>query len=805
MTRRATAALVAATLAAGAITGAAPAGAVSTNVVIAEVYGGGGNSGATWSNDFIELYNLGSDPVSLSGWSVQYASAAGTTWQVTPLSGSLPPGRRLLVQEAAGTTVTDKPLPPADATGTIPMSATAGKVALVSSTTALVGSDVVTAPGVIDFIGYGTSANAFEGAPAPAPSNSNSISRAATPVDTDNNAADLAAGAPTPTNLAGQTGPGGGEPTPTPTPTPTANPCDTAPTHQIADVQGAAAATPLAGQQVRVEGVLTRTFTSATARSGFFVQDDTPDANPATSDGLFVFAPNFAATALSVGTRVKVSGTATEFGGATQLSTVTAVDVCGTGTIAAATLTLPIAAADTFERLEGVLVTVPGKLTVSENFWHARYGQLLAATGGRLYIPTDRPGVDPAADLRRSVVIDDGSSGQNPNPMPHYPAGDQLARSGDGVSGLTGVLNQGAYGSTSTNVKYLVHPTGSLTFTRDNARTAAPAKVGGDVRIASFNTLNWFTTLNAAGYPNPPYNPDFTPRGANTLIERDRQLAKEVATLKALNADIVSLMEVENPRPDLAGTGFQPAALEALVDALNTAVGAGTYKLITHPGPGTDAIAVAMIYKPAVVKPVGSPKTISDPRFFNARPPLAQTFRSTKLLLSLRPFTVIANHFKSKSCGDAGGDNADLGQGCWNAQRVLQSQAVLEMIKNQKLVNPLVVGDLNAYSEEDPIQTFASAGLRSVSKQFVPLAGRYSYVFGGASGELDHVLTTKQVMRRIAGATIWHVNADEDVYYDYNTEFRTAGDLYSPGPYRASDHDPLLLGLDLFGLVRDKH
>ncbi|GAA4081494.1 hypothetical protein GCM10022248_58310 [Nonomuraea soli] len=793
MTRGATAALLAAALAAGAaLVAATPASAVSPDVVISEVYGGGGNSGATWTHDFVELYNLGSSPVSLAGWSVQYASAAGTSWQVTPLSGTIAPGKRLLVQQGAGAGGTQA-LPAPDVTGSIAMSATAGKVALVTSTTAQAGAGD---PALVkDFVGYGT-ANVSEGAPATGASNTNSVSRAASPADTDNNAADFTAGAPSPTNLAG---PGGGEPTPTPSPTPTANPCDTAVTHQIAQVQGTGAASTLTGQQVRVEGVVTRTFTSATARSGFFVQDDTPDADAATSDGVFVFAPSFSATALSPGSRVKVSGTVAEFGGATQISTVTAVDVCGTGTVEPATLTLPIAASDTFERLEGVLVKVPGKLTVSENYWHARYGQLLAATGGRLFIPTDRPGVDPAADARRSLVIDDGSSGQNPNPMPHYPAGEQLARSGDGVSGLVGVLNEGAYGSTSTNLKYLVHPTAALTFTRDNARTAAPAKVGGDVRIASFNTLNWFTTLNAAGYPNPPYNANFTPRGANTATERDRQLAKEIATLKALDADVVSLMEVENPRPDLAATGFKPEALEALVEALNAAVGAGTYALVTHPGPGTDAIAVAMIYKPAKVKPVGAPKTIADQRFFNARPPLAQTFRSAEK--GSRPFTVIANHFKSKgSCPDSG-ENVDNGQGCWNAQRVLQAQAVLEMIETLELPNAIVAGDLNAYSEEDPIETLEQGGLRSASKAFVPAASRYSYVFGGASGELDHLMLAHQLMKRVTGATIWHVNADEDVYYDYNAEFKTAGDLYKADPYRSSDHDPLLIGLDLFGKV----
>src|SRR5215467_13815310 len=128
--------------------------ASSSGVVISQVYGGGGNSGATLKNDFIELFNASASPVSLDGWSVQYASAAGTTWQVTNLSGSLPAGQYYLIQEAQGAGGTTN-LPTPNATGNIAMSATAGKVALVSSTTALSGGCPVGGATVIDFVGYG--------------------------------------------------------------------------------------------------------------------------------------------------------------------------------------------------------------------------------------------------------------------------------------------------------------------------------------------------------------------------------------------------------------------------------------------------------------------------------------------------------------------------------------------------------------------------------------------------------------------------------------------------------------------------
>jgi predicted extracellular nuclease len=172
--------------------------AVSTSLVIAEVYGGGGNTGAPYANDFVELRNIGAAPVSLDGWSVQYASATGSAWAVTPLPAvTLLPSRYFLIQEASGGT-NGSPLPPPDATGTIGLAAGAGKVALVASITPLSG---VCPAGAVDLVGYGT-ANCFEGTgPAPAPSNTLSVQRGNRGrTDTDDNAADFQALAPEPQN-----------------------------------------------------------------------------------------------------------------------------------------------------------------------------------------------------------------------------------------------------------------------------------------------------------------------------------------------------------------------------------------------------------------------------------------------------------------------------------------------------------------------------------------------------------------------------------------------------------------------------
>jgi endonuclease G len=174
--------------------------AVSSNLVISQVYGGGGNSGAQLRNDFIEIFNRGAAPVSLAGMSVQYASSAGTSWQVTPLTSvTLAPGQYYLVQEATGAAGTVS-LPTPDATGNIAMSATAGKVALVASTTALSGACPA---GVVDFVGFG-GASCFEGSGAtPVLSNTTAALRGANGcTETDDNAGNFSVGAPSPRNTA---------------------------------------------------------------------------------------------------------------------------------------------------------------------------------------------------------------------------------------------------------------------------------------------------------------------------------------------------------------------------------------------------------------------------------------------------------------------------------------------------------------------------------------------------------------------------------------------------------------------------
>ncbi|TDD63356.1 ExeM/NucH family extracellular endonuclease [Actinomadura rubrisoli] len=528
--------------------------------------------------------------------------------------------------------------------------------------------------------------------------------------------------------------------------------CGTPATHQIAQVQGGGDATPVPGRTVRVEGVVTADFQRSDQLKGFFVQDPTPDGDPVTSDGIFVYS----AQEVQPGDRVLATGKAVEFNGLTELSPVTSVNVCGKGKVAPAAVRLPL---KDLERYEGVLLRFGQKLTATETYRLGRYGELTVSAGGRLFQPTDGHRSTQAGNNARRLLVDDGSNVQNPPTIPYTDR--RVVRIGDSTSGLTGVLSYG-FGL------YRLEPTRPAHFARSNPRPDKPRPVGGDVRVASFNTLNWFTTLNK--------------RGANSAAEQERQLAKLTAALRGLDADVAGLMEVENNGD---------TAVKALVDRLNTAAGAGTYSWVRHPNPGTDEIHVALIYKTRRVTPVGAARSSTEPVF--ERPPLVQAFRPAS---GGAAFTLIVNHFKSKGCGGATGADQDQGDGqsCFNARRVLQAKAVGALAAKER--NPLVLGDLNAYTAEDPVKTLTGGGLVGQTERFVRPRDRYSYVFDGQSGELDHVLAGKALSRRVTGATIWHVNSDEPTFLDYNTEYNPPR-FYAPDAFRSSDHDPVLIGLRL--------
>jgi uncharacterized protein len=362
---------------------------------------------------------------------------------------------------------------------------------------------------------------------------------------------------------------------------------------------------------------------------------------------------------------------------------------------------------------------------------------------------------------------------------------------------VTGVIDYGLATNFADGLAdYRIHPTTAPVITRVNTRPLTPPAAGGNLKVGSFNVLNFFTTFGdgqtatgGTGQGCAPSNTTGDCRGADNLAEFNRQRDKIVAAIAALNADVVGLMEIQNN-----GT----VAAQNLVDGLNAVVGANSYAVVPNPPTtGTDAIRVAMIYKPARVALSGA--AMSDAAVIHNRPPMAQTFR---LVSNNEKFSVVVNHFKSKNCPDATGADLDQGdgQGCYNAKRVLQSQALLSFIETVKSSatdnDVLVIGDLNAYGQEDPIFTLTSGGLVNEPLRFT--ATPHSYVFDGEQGMLDHALSTATLSPRVLGAAHWAINADEPSVIDYNTEFKPQ-DLYTVSPYRASDHDPVLLSIDLQG------
>ena len=872
---------------------------VSPDIKISQVYGGGGNAGADYRNDFIELFNRSAADVSVAGWSVQYASSTGATWQVTPLSGSVPAGKHYLIQEAAGAGGTLF-LPDPDATGTIPMSATAGKVALVASTTPLTGT-CPTGGAIVDFVGYGTAANCFEGAgPTGATSNTTAALRKGEgATDTDNNNADFVIGAPNP-RAAHDSAPRVASTFPAATATgvpswanltitfsepvdvtdgwysincatsgshaatasggpgtftldPTANfvggeactvtvvaanvtdeDTDDPPNAMAADhvlsftvaadvtcgdpatfihqIQGSGLASPLVNQTVEVQGVVVGAYPGANGFQGLHVQeeDGDHDTDPATSEGIFIFEPNGGAT-YAVGDVVRIKGRVTEFTTTgvtlTELTNLNNLVVCASGqTVTPATVSLPFSSLTFAERFEGMLVDIDQELSVTETFTLGRFGEVVLSSGGRLITPTNvvAPGAPAIAmqaeNDRNRIVLDDGDNRQNLDPT-LYPTGGLSAsntlRIGDTTDGGTFVLEQ-RFGT------YRLQPTATLpTFEPTNPRPEDPDGVGGTIKVASMNVLNYFTTLDTN--PGSGNGPDICGpsllecRGANTEFELDRQRAKILSALIGLDADVVGLMEIENNDHE---------AVADLVEGLNEILGAGTYDYIDTGTIGTDAIKVAFIYQPASATPVGEYAILDstvDPRFLDQRnrPALAQTFESTA---TGGQATVIVNHLKSKGSACDGDPDTGDGQGNCNLTRVDAAEALVDWIASDPTdsgdLDAIVIGDLNSYAEEDPIGVFEDAGYENMIRTFLGDEA-YSFVFQGQSGYLDHALADATLPAQITGTTEWHINADEPIVLDYNTDFKSENHvetLFAPHAYRSSDHDPVLVGADLLGL-----
>ncbi|TDW76216.1 lamin tail domain-containing protein [Kribbella pratensis] len=757
---------------------AAPAQAASTDVVVTEVYGGGGNSGAPYTNDFVELTNNSSAAIDVSGWSVQYASAAGSTWQVTKLTGSIDPGATYLVQEGGG--ANGQPMPTPNVTGTIPMSATAGKVALVTTQTALTcGATCHADPSVKDYVGYGTAGDS-ETAPAPGLSNTTSAARNDPKQDTDNNSADFSAGNPSPGTLTG----GPAEP-----------PVDA----KIHDIQGAAHRSPLEGKRVaNVTGVVT-----AVSSNGFWFQDPQPDDNPATSEGVFVFTSS--APTVSVGDALSVEASVAEFrpggsGGTTNLTTTeltnAKITVTGTAAVPAPTIVGPAGRVPPSTVIEDdsagdveTTSTAFDPATDGMDFWESLEGMWLGIDQPQVTGPTSsfrELSVVPAGagvrTVRGGILLQPTDS--NPErvllddvlvPIPDAKTGDKLA----GV--VTGVLDY-SFG----NFKFLPTVTPTVVdggVTREVTTKSSPLQVS----VATFNVEN----LDPADGP-----------------AKFDGLAQAVVHNLA-SPDILGLEEVQdNDGAVNSGTVAADVTLNTLAAAIVKAGGPTYAWREIDPVDGKEGgepggnIRVAFMYR--TDKPVkfvdragggstvattittdrfGKPHLSSspgrvdpaNPAWADTRVPLAGEFTWHGQSLF-----VVVNHFSSK-----GGDDPLWGRFQPPVQssapkRHQQAEAVRgfvdQILAKDKGANVVVLGDLNDFDWSQTADILVGAGKTALIDlpRTLPLNQRYSYVFEGNSQILDQILIS-QNLRPASAYDVVHMNA----------EF----------PDQISDHDPQVVKL----------
>lgn len=593
----------------------------------------------------------------------------------------------------------------------------------------------------------------------------------------------------------------------------------TADTASIAQVQGTGDASPLNGQTVTTSGLATAAYPTGGFR-GYVIQ--TPgtggDAPRTASDAVFVFSPNTVGS-VQVGDYVRVTGAVSEYQGLTEITVNAAAGVEQLDATTAAPVTpvtTPWPADDAGrEALESMLYLPSGDFTVSNTYSTNQYGEVGLATGTTPLIqPTEvaAPGSPEAAavaadNAARAVTLDDGAStnflsASNQSQTPPYISLTDPVRVGAPVAFDAPVIVD------YRNNAWKLNPTapGAAQVRFGDTRTDAPDPVGGDLSVASFNVLNYFTTLGATtagcvAYTDRTGNgvtvkDGCAPRGAWDADDLTRQQDKIVAAINALDADIVGLMEIENSADD--------SAVRTLVEALNAATGEQTWAFVPRsaelPAIDTqDVITNALIYRPAAVETVGDARALGDQSadgqaFGNAREPIGQAFAPVG---GGEQLFVAVNHFKSKgSAGPWPGDaDAGDGQGSSVESRIRQAEALRDWIPTVQGDAEAValVGDFNSYTAEDPLQVLYTAGYTDAGSTLAP--GEYSYSFSGLSGSLDHVLLNQAALDRATGADIWNINSGESIALEYSRYNYHGSLFYAPDAYRSSDHDPVIVGL----------
>ena len=565
----------------------------------------------------------------------------------------------------------------------------------------------------------------------------------------------------------------------------------------ISAIQGSGNASSVVGQTLSVQGIVVGDFQggSGTGLGGFFIQEEDADqdGDATTSEGIWVFED--LGIDVAIGDLVTVTGTVSEFGDLTQLNlsgsdaNIT-IDQVGAGLPTPTALMLPADDAQR-EAVEGMYLQFTESVSITSNFGLARFGEIEVAAGDRLvqYTECNEPDADGlaaynAAQDDRRLIVDDGRSGDNNFPIV-LPTGETLTatnslRAGTVLTSLTGVMDERFN-------NYRLQPTADATVQMANARPTTAPNVGGNLTVVGMNVLNYFTTLGR--------------RGADDADELQRQQDKIVAAICELDADILGLVEIENNSGANSATNTLIAAIAAECGKQYTAVVA--------PNTGTDEIKVVLIYDASVVEESGTAAALTTPNdvFSSSRVPVAQTFRIIEAGSEGlgEELLVTVNHWKSKGGSCGAGDDDNGGAGSCDGTRVRTAEAIRTWLSSDPtgtgVLAQLIIGDLNAYSQEEPITTLTDNGFVNLVRANAP-AGSFpcgsvpSYVFRGEWGSLDHALASSELAPLVTGATPWNVNAAEPTALDYDTRFNDPS-LYAADFYRFSDHDPIVVGIQL--------
>lgn len=771
--------------------------AQSSTVVISQIYGGGGNSGATWRNDFIELFNRSSNAVTLNGSSVQYASAAGTTWQVTPLTNTIAPGGYYLIQHSSGGS-NGTNLPMADALGSTPMSATAGKIALVSNTTALAAACPLPNGSIIDFVGYGSTASCFETSRAPTHSSTTSLQRAFEGcLDTDDNGSDFLIANVNPRHSASAL-----------------HRCDVAPrAYAIHEIQGTNSTSPLVGQPVTT----TTNIVTGVRNNGFFIQT-TPgeeDDDILSSEGIFVFTSNIPGTNASIGHAVVVTGTVVEFRPASDPASPTRTQLNATHNrfvSAGNSLPAPISLTDNapqpdggheqLERFEGMRVAANLMLVVAPTGGFVNETNATAISDGVFYaVRGSRPFRDPGIDIRETLPP--GS----PCCVPRFDGNPEILRI-DSNGQLGAVALEVKARATVANVvgplyyeqrRYTILPDvfSPPYVARDFVFPPLPPPlVTNKVSIACLNLERFYDDVDHTGVGDVV----LTPAAYSNRLHKAALLLRGAMQ----SPDILGLAEVENLR-----------VLQHIASATSN-----SYSAWLMPGNDFGGINVGFLVNTSRIDVIdvtqhGKTATFTHPETgmpanLHDRPPLVLRATiadpgSTNIL----NLTVIMNHLRSLV------DIGDAQSGAFvRAKRSAQAEYVAQLAQQRQAMGEhlIVIGDFNAFEFNDgyvdvmgtisgspaPSNSVVLASADFVNPNLINLietvhvSDRYSYVFEGSAQALDHILISQSLRPRVR----------RFLYVRNNADFPESARSNASIPHRISDHDAAMVDIRLGVLAR---